>query len=120
MLVYYAHCLAIYNTPQETRDLKTIADLGFYVSNPNSRECDEGYKREGMDFFKRFAGECGAVVFRALPDGTIPAGIAKELQFFKEAGKPMFELPSCVERRVLTVAATREYLSETGHDDWKI
>lgn len=36
--VYYAHCVALYGTPQENRDLNTLTALGFEVVNPNSLE----------------------------------------------------------------------------------
>lgn len=111
---YYAHCLAIYNTPQEKRDVATLENLGFEVVNPNSQECSEGYKREGMDYFKRFSQECGVIAIRALPDGRIPAGIAKEIAMFKETGRPVIELPSGLVNRTMSVEATREYLMEIG------
>lgn len=41
---YYAHCTAIYNTPQEQRDVETLLALGMGVLNPNCPECDHGYK----------------------------------------------------------------------------
>jgi hypothetical protein len=39
--IYYAHCMAIYNTPQEARDidlLETIFSEFNYVVNPNKPE----------------------------------------------------------------------------------
>jgi hypothetical protein len=114
MKCYYAHCLAIYNTPQEERDVATLKALGLEVVNPNSQECSDGYKREGMEYFKRFPVECEALALRALPDGRIPAGIAKEVAMFKEAGRPIIELPSGLVSRAMSVEATREYLAEVG------
>ncbi len=114
MKVYYAHCIAIYNTPQEHRDLVTLAEMGFEVANPNSKESSEGYKLEGMDYFKKFSLTCDAVVFRAMPDGRIPAGVATEVEWFREAGKPVLELPSAIIRRKLTVDETRQALLESG------
>lgn len=37
MRVYYAHCIAIYNTLQENRDVELLEGLGHNVVNPNSR-----------------------------------------------------------------------------------
>ena len=31
---YYAHCLSIFNTPQERRDVAVLETLGFEVYNP--------------------------------------------------------------------------------------
>jgi hypothetical protein len=112
--VYYAHCLALYGKPQEERDTTILRALGFEVVNPNAPEHAAGYQREGMDYFRRFAKECDAVAFRALADGAIPAGVAEEVHAFRVESKPVIELPSGMERRALSVAATREYLRESG------
>ena len=129
MKVYYAHCQAIYDSPQEQRDVEMLKALGFEVINPNSPEyvavakkikstpayCVEGTASAMvMDYFTKLVKDCDAVAFRALPDGTIPAGVAKEIEKAMTDGKPVFELPSCVSRRVLTVEQTREYLKEIG------
>jgi len=119
--VYYAHCIAIYSTPQERRDIETLQQLGFEVVNPNTPEIAAGYEAykkinhaSPMDYFYRFAEECDCMAFRALPDGSIPAGIATEASFFTNEHKPVFELPSNWHRRVLTLTETRGYLTEVG------
>ena len=114
MLIYYAHCIAIYNTAQERRDLAALTMFGNVI-NPNSKECSDRYKAQGMAYFQQFSATCDAVAFRALPDGSIPSGVATEVQWFKDAGKTVLELPSQFLRRVLTVEQTREYLREIGN-----
>lgn len=114
MKAYYAHCLAIYNTKQEERDLETLNRLGFQVLNPNKPEYSQLYQEKGMKVFEELAKSCDLVAFRGLPDGSIPAGIAKEIKAAQEANKPVIELPSCVLRRELDVEQTREYLKEIG------
>jgi len=107
---YYAHCLAIYNTYQEERDVKLLESLGFEVVNPNSSEYQKKYETEGMLFFKELAQKCNVIAFRALPSGEIPAGVAGEI----DCGLPIIELPSGISRRKLSVEQTREYLREVG------
>jgi hypothetical protein len=51
--IYYAHCLAIYGTRQETRDVNFLESLGYRVVNPNTREVTEACER-----FRR-GPECG-------------------------------------------------------------
>lgn len=141
MIVYYAHCMAIYDTPQEERDLVTLAKLGFAkIINPNSTPysaaCAEiraeaaadprGFvfrdgKRYGdpsdaimVHVFKPLVDTCDVVAFRALPDGMIPSGVAKEVWWAVNAGKIVIELPSALNRRALSTVATREYLTEIG------
>ncbi len=114
--VYYAHCLAIYNTPQELRDIFTLNSMGFQVVNPNSHKFQMRYKEEGMEvFFNHIKSDAIDIfAFRALPDGSIPKGVYREIQVAIEAAKPVIELPSCINRRALDLDETREYLKEIG------
>lgn len=114
MKCYYAHCMSIYGTLQESRDINTLEALGFEVVNPNNPEYQERYKLEGMQLFVDLAKNCDCIAFRSLPDGSIPAGIAKEIMSMKDMSKPIIELPSQIQRRILDVEQTREYLSEIG------
>jgi hypothetical protein len=110
MRCYYAHPMTIYNTPQEERDILLLGQLGFVVVNPNAPEHSEAYGKEGMKYFMQLASECDVIAFRALPDGSITAGVANEIK----AGPPVFELPSCIARRTLNIAETLEALHESG------
>ena len=118
MKIYYAHCQAIYDTPQEKRDIETLEKLRFEVVNPNgpihqdtARRLKEKDPNSVMDYFYKLVAQCDAIAFRALPDGAIPAGIGGEIA---NLGIPVIELPSGIKRRVLTVEQTREYLKEVG------
>jgi hypothetical protein len=116
--VYYAHCQANYGTPQEQRDLFLLRALGFDVLNPNSPEVQSllmhASKDNKMAVFQPLVESCDWLAFRALPDGSISAGVAKEIAWAQEAGKCVLELPSAILRRTLTVEQTRQYLSEVG------
>jgi hypothetical protein len=115
MKIYYAHCVQIYNTKQEQRDVKLLQELGFKVENPNQPRHQKGYMDKGMDYFIHgFLSFCDAIAFRALPDGSLPAGVAKEIDHFQKAGKPIIEIPGFVLRRRLSVEETRAYLHECG------
>ncbi len=122
MKAYYAHCVALYDTTQERRDLRTMETLGWDVLNPNTAEHQRGCEAAraadptsgGMNYFKPLVTGCDITVFRALPDGAIPAGVAKEIEWAREAGRTVIELPSGLSRRGLTVEQTREYIREVG------
>jgi hypothetical protein len=114
MKVYYAHCMAIYNTPQEARDVQELTKLGFEILNPNHEKYENAYKDKGMKVFEEAVFSCDALAFRSLPDGRIPAGIYKEIEYAKDASIPVFELPSGTKSREMTVDVTREYLRESG------
>jgi hypothetical protein len=114
MRIYYAHCIAIYDTPQEQRDIETLQQLGFEVVNPNCPESANGYKVLGMEYFRQFADTCDAIAFRALPGGSVPAGVFAEIGIFRDKGKPVIELPSSINLREMSVEETREYIRECG------
>lgn len=139
MRIYYAHCIAIYHTPQENRDVELIESVftGATVINPSSRaiadDC-EAVRRDVANFnkyrlagppqdpsnevmervFKPLAQKCDLLVFRALPDGMIPAGVYKEITWAVEAGVSILELPSATSRREMSTTQTRQYLKEIG------
>ena len=118
---YYAHFMGTYNTPVEARDVKLLESLGFSVTNPN---CDTvqnqflNYKELNednyMDFFTRLASRYDVVAFRALPDGSIPGGVAMEVEAARNAGKIIIELPCGITRRSMNHAETVEYLENIG------
>jgi len=112
--IYYAHSLAIYNTQQETRDLDLITKLfiDYTIMNPNTIEVQKAYKGK-MDLFKIMIEECDLFIFRALPNGKIPAGIAKEIGYAQDIGMEILELP-CLTGRTMTVDDTRQFLKEIG------
>ena len=116
MRVYYAHCTSIFDSSQEERDLVLLRRMGWDVYNPNNEECSRGYEREGMEFFGQLlsSGRFDALVFRALPDGSIPAGVMSEINIAKKNVMPVMEIPSGLSRRGLSVDQTREYLREVG------
>jgi hypothetical protein len=120
MIVYYAHCIALYNTPQEARDLETLKALGFEVFNPNTPEIDEKVRRARevspnyMELFREYVMGADALAFRALPDGRIPSGVVTEIEFALFYDKPVFELPSNLYSRYMALNATRAYLREVG------
>jgi hypothetical protein len=115
--IYYAHSMAIYNKPQEQRDVAMLEAAGFKVMNPNAPEHELAYKAAGglgMHYFEELVNRCDALAFRAHPDGSIGAGMMAEILRAQDSGKPVIELPSNLRRRYLTVDQTREYLREAG------
>ena len=122
MKVYYAHSLALYGTPQEKRDVELLVSLGFEVFNPNIPEvqemCNNISKEKGDDYFNTIfiplVSKCDALAFRSFNDLKIGAGAYNEILIAKERGIPVFELPSALGERGLSVETTRERLKELG------
>lgn len=115
MKVYHARPISLYGTLQDLRDGLTLRKLGFTVVDPASDEYQERYKSEGMDVFIKLVSTCDALAFRAFPDGTIGAGIMKEIHAAQIHGMEIIELPSILSRRALSVEDTREYLRLMGY-----
>lgn len=114
MKVYYAHCKAIYNTPLEQRDIKLLQSLGFEVDNPNDDKHKIGWTKYKMKYADKVVPKANLVAFRSLPDGTIPAGVAYELNIAYAKDIPVIELPHFHGRKVLNVEETRRYIREIG------
>lgn len=112
--VYYAHCISIFDTEQERRDVGTLEALGLRVFNPNCTACTEGYKKNGMDHFFPLVDACEVFAFRSLASGEVPSGIYQEFLWAVQQKKAIIELPTAVQRRALSVDQTREYLKECG------
>ena len=115
---YYAHCKALYNTPQEQRDIETIEKMGFEVINPNTQKHKDKIKglpgESVMQYFGEVVCDCDALFFRALPDLSISAGVSYEIGIAKKYGRPVAELPTLFSRKRLTVEETVGYMQEIG------
>jgi len=125
-VAYYAHCMLIYNTPIEKDDIELIESLGFKVINPNQPEHEAGYKSNGMEYFDELVRTSDILFFRAMPDGRISSGVAREIEAAEEdwwptparpSGRgpiPVLELPSRIKSRTITPEETRQFLYEAG------
>lgn len=118
--VYYAHCIALYDTKQEERDVAMLKTLGFEVLNPNMPEHQIGcrkYKdgsKNVMEYFTDLVRTCDVLAFRGLPTLEIPAGVAKEINTAILSEIPVIELPSRTGKRGLSIEDTRAYIREVG------
>jgi hypothetical protein len=113
---YYARPISIDGTPQEQRDHELIRALGFEPW-PVGQEKEQylfQYEKEGMEVFRPAVQQSSILIFRAFPDGSIGAGVYKEIQWALFAGIPVVEIPRQVERRKLGTADTRDMLAELG------
>lgn len=111
---YYARPLSLYGSPQEARDKAVIAALGFDPIEINKPEIQAAAKDRGMEPFQVLVEGASALFFRAFIDGSIGAGVAKEIEWARLAGIPVCELPSRIARRALSVDETRATLAELG------
>lgn len=115
MKIYYAHFIGIYNTKQEERDLQLLKTIfeDAQIVNPNNPENEQLYKEKGMDLFFKMIEDCSLLIFRGTISGKIPAGVLKEINYAKEKGIPVLEIPSFINRE-MSVDETRLTLIELG------
>lgn len=87
---YFAHATTMYDTRAEAQVAERFrrARPGTEVENPNQARHSEGYQREGMDYFVRLCNGLDGVFFTPMADGTVGAGVAKEVQSFLDRGAP--------------------------------
>lgn len=114
-MIYYAHPVSIYGTLLEKIDLETIEKVFYYgeIYNPNCKDCEDGYKKEGMEYFKNKVKSSKLLVFRSFTDGKISSGVAKEIEWALEDNIPVIELPTYYDRK-LSVEETRVYIKNCG------
>jgi hypothetical protein len=113
---YYARPISIDNTPQAERDIALICELGF-MPHPvadDKKVALDAYKVSGMVAFRPYVQRCAALFFRAFPDGSIGAGVAKEIAWAEEMNIPVVEIPRQIARRTLSVDDTKAMLAELG------
>lgn len=112
--IYYAHPMPLYNTKQEKRDLELLECLNYLIINPNTK-----YHREtsngNMEYFYRLVRTCDVLCFRALASGRIPCGVARELNVALAHGLPVFELPTQLLNRTMSMNETMEYYHDCGN-----
>lgn len=113
---YYARPISVDNTPQASRDIQLIQDLGFdpWPVGEEKKRVLAQYKEIGMEAFRPYVQGAEALIFRAFPDGSIGAGVAQEIAWATEAGIPVVEIPRQIRRRTLSVEDTRAMLAELG------
>lgn len=98
MKIYFAHPITDYGTERQASAIAAIQkffeDRGtpLELENPDQPRHQEGYDREGMDYFRKVVESCHGVVFMRFPDGSIGAGVGKELRWSYLNSSRMYEV----------------------------
>jgi len=107
-MAYFARPTTDFGQWREERDIKSIRRAGFSVIDITNNETQDLYKDIGMCVFRPLVESADALFFRSFDDGSIGAGVAKEIYWATCAHIPIFELPLFVFDRAMSVADTRE------------
>lgn len=108
MKLYFAHSVSDYSTAYEGQCYNVMRLLGYVVENPNQSHHQEGYRIKGMSYFlDDVLPHCDGVAFAPLPSGWVGAGVAMEVDWFINRGRPIY----MVDDRALYTFATHEFLN---------
>lgn len=119
MRVYLAHPVSDYGTPRQAKMLALLAGAGHTVENPDAPSHQEGYRQHGMEYFTNLVETCDGLAFSRFADGTIGAGVAKEIEraltrrmpiWDVTGGNTMFSTGEWMPAPVLSVEDTRAML----------
>lgn len=94
MNIYFAHPITDYGTERQASAIAAIEEyLGdaWQVENPDQPHHQVGYSEEGMLYFERLAASCDAIAFMRFPDGSIGAGVGKEIDAAQGSGRAVYE-----------------------------
>ena len=141
--VYFAHPVSDYGgTERQSRAIATIeaffagtsdtsafsSDIPFELVNPDHPDHQEGYRRDGMDYFRRLMDGCWHLIFMRFPDGSIGAGVGAEIKAALSRSITVYEVHhdtiyrpvDAMPTPVLTVEQTRATIQnlrkEPAHD----
>lgn len=100
MKIYFAHPITDYGTERQAQALAGLRahfvdDLGmrhFEIENPDQPHHDEGYKARGMDYFRDVVDSCWSLAFMRFPDGSVGAGVGREIGWALRNGKTLYEV----------------------------
>jgi len=107
--VYYSHTMLMYNSSIEEEDTKLLEKMGYEVINPNKKENEEEYLRTlNFDVFLRLVKQCDILAFRGI-FGKISFGVKTEIDYARQLGLPIIELPTFTSDRFLSITETQNY-----------
>jgi hypothetical protein len=118
MRIYFAHPITDYGGPRQSTAIGMLERYGHVVENPDQPHHQVGYKLGGMDYFMRIVEGCDALAYLRFPDGSIGAGVGKEILAAQLAGIQVYDIgygeltPDDDPRPVLTVEETRALIAE--------
>lgn len=129
MKIYLAHPVTDYGTQRQANalaDLRKFYDeqwpqVKMEIENPDQPHHQEGYYKEGMDYFKRIVESCDRLAFMRFPDGSIGAGVGREIRWALTSCFAVYELfngwlyqAQNMPTPILTVEQTRATIARYG------
>lgn len=117
---YLAHPITEYGgSERQAMAVSTIKARGWTVVTPDEAGHQEAYEREGMSHFISVVETCDVLAFLRFPNGTIGAGVWREIETMFRLNRPVFEvetgklkhISSVVVSEILSVEETRAMIT---------
>lgn len=113
--IYFARPTALYDTPADIRGYSVLISAGYRIVDPNSPLHQFGYCLNGMAWFLNLIeDDADALAYMTYPDGSVGAGVAREILEAHLHGLPVFRIvdrelipETDMPARILSIAQTR-------------
>lgn len=93
MKIYLAHPITDYGgSERQVQAVAALIEAGFAVENPDQPHHQVGYAEMGMNYFANAVYSCDCLAFMRFPDGSIGAGVGKEIKWAMADGHPIYEV----------------------------
>ena len=120
MRIYLAHPITDYGTRRQASAIALISARGWQVENPDQAHHQRAYEKRGMLHFEEVVEDCDGLAFLRFPDGSIGAGVAKEIAVALRRGLTVWDasngelasIGSMMPTPILTVDETRARIAK--------
>ena len=92
--LYLAHPVTLYGTPAKTALVQGLTACGWDVVDPEGPEHGAAYRERGMSYFTDMVATCDALGYLPFEDGSVGAGVAREILEALVRGLPVYYLMS--------------------------
>ncbi|GLQ53579.1 hypothetical protein [Devosia nitrariae] len=114
-VIYFARPSALYDTPADVRAYAVLLTGGYRILDPNQPIHQLGYRATGMAWFlSLIEDEADALAYMTYPDGSVGAGVAREILEAHLHGLPVYRIvdrelvaETGMPARILSIAETR-------------
>lgn len=119
MRIYLAHPVSDYGSQRQVDAIRLLTSQCWQVENPDQPHHAKAYQERGMQHFVEVVEDCDGVAFLRFPDGSIGAGVGKEIETALRRGLMVWDISNgklknngtMMPYPVLTVEETRTVLA---------
>ena len=91
--IYFAHPVTDFGgSSRQKTAIEAISAIGASVENPDQEHHARSYQAAGMDYYRDVVQSCDGLAFMRFHDGSIGAGVGREIDWAIEADLPVWEV----------------------------